>query len=504
VIDRKSLEHHKITKMLAGAVILLTLFTTGCTISSAPEEPTKDVLSSTLTSEETIQDDRNGSFSVLQRLRITNQSAITLHDLVVVFPDERIEFGDVPAGATTNYQDVPHGVYRYAAYDVEVAGQEYEQTVVDWIGEATMHGEFFTYTIEVDPSRWQTEGQVIQLIKASEDPEPDTTHPSTPTFTAIPSTDIVSGEALGKLYETVLSIPAGKTGMPYRGVGIPDMEITGPNAIAVLSDGSLVIADLIDNRLWVFSTTGQLQKTFDLYSLDILNVADLQAYNNELYVLEIYLDPPVHYRINRLSLVGDLIAYYDIPEGYYIENGLTGFMIDCAGNIFLDLAGRLHPFPIADVTLASSSSESNYECNNKTYYMHDTERGEKPKLTAGSITLETSLTYGFGSLSLLKVLPDGSFFVVREDMINDQVIQVDTTVHYISANGEQLGIARVPVDERYYYIMRNLAVGPDGNVYCLLPTSDSLKILRLNFYKSLDPLLPRVEVPNITISTTDK
>jgi hypothetical protein len=325
-----------------------------------------------------------------------------------------------------------------------------------------------------------------------------------PTFTAIPSTDIVSGEALGKLYETVLSIPAGKTGMPYRGVGIPDMEITGPNAIAVLSDGSLVIADLIDNRLWVFSTTGQLQKTFDLYSLDILNVADLQAYNNELYVLEIYLDPPVHYRINRLSLVGDLIAYYDIPEGYYIENGLTGFMIDCAGNIFLDLAGRLHPFPIADVTLASSSSESNYECNNKTYYMHDTERGEKPKLTAGSITLETSLTYGFGSLSLLKVLPDGSFFVVREDMINDQVIQVDTTVHYISANGEQLGIARVPVDERYYYIMRNLAVGPDGNVYCLLPTSDSLKILRLNFYKSLDPLLPRVEVPNITISTTDK
>jgi len=102
-------------------------------------------------------------------LRIINQSNILLHNLVVVFPDERIEFGDVPGGTTTEYRDVPQGVYRYAAYYVEVNGQSYEQPVVDWVGETPMQGENFTYIIDVDPARWQKEGQVIQLVKVSTD-----------------------------------------------------------------------------------------------------------------------------------------------------------------------------------------------------------------------------------------------------------------------------------------------------------------------------------------------
>ncbi len=107
--------------------------------------------------------------SQLQRLRITNQSALTLHDLVVSFPDERIEFGDIPGGTTTEYRDVPQGVYRYAAYDVEVNGQKYQQPVVDWMGEIPMQGEAFTCLIEADPSQWQTQGHVIQLVQVSTD-----------------------------------------------------------------------------------------------------------------------------------------------------------------------------------------------------------------------------------------------------------------------------------------------------------------------------------------------
>ena len=107
--------------------------------------------------------------SPMQKLRIINQSDIALHNMVVRFPDERIEFGDIPGGTTTDYRDVPQGVYRYAAYDVEVNGQSYQQPVVDWVGETPMPGENFTYIIEVDPARWQTEGQVIQLVQVSTD-----------------------------------------------------------------------------------------------------------------------------------------------------------------------------------------------------------------------------------------------------------------------------------------------------------------------------------------------
>ena len=107
--------------------------------------------------------------SPMQKLRIINQSDIALHNMVVRFPDERIEFGDIPGGTTTDYRDVSQGVYRYAAYDVEVNGQSYQQPVVDWVGETPIPGENFTYIIEVDPARWQTEGQVIQLVQVSTD-----------------------------------------------------------------------------------------------------------------------------------------------------------------------------------------------------------------------------------------------------------------------------------------------------------------------------------------------
>jgi WD40 repeat protein len=50
-----------------------------------------------------------------------------------------------------------------------VEGQSYEQPVVDWTGETPMQEENFTYTIDVDPTRWQTEGQIIQLVEVSTD-----------------------------------------------------------------------------------------------------------------------------------------------------------------------------------------------------------------------------------------------------------------------------------------------------------------------------------------------
>jgi len=160
---------------------------------------------------------------------------------------------------------------------------------------------------------------------------------------------------------------------------------------------------------------------------------------------------------------------------------LTGFTVDCNGKIFLEMAGQLKPLPLSNETLIASSTAEQYQCNGKSFTPQTVKPGEKPRFIAGDFTLETSLTMGLGGLSLLKVLPDGSFFVVRSDVVNFQVIQVDDTVHYFQPKDCSLGVARVPVDERYYYVMRNLAVGPDGNVYCLLPKPDSLKILRLNF-----------------------
>ncbi len=164
-----------------SATIIAIILLAACQLPAATTEATSTVqVTPSSTSVPTITATPVGGLSTtspLQKLRIINQSNILLHNLVVRFPDERIEFGDVPGGTTTEYRDVPQGVYRYAAYDVEVNGLKYQQPVVDWVGEAPMQGENFTYILDVDPARWQTEGQVIQLVKVSTDQSVDISLP---------------------------------------------------------------------------------------------------------------------------------------------------------------------------------------------------------------------------------------------------------------------------------------------------------------------------------------
>jgi len=198
--------------------------------------------------------------SPLQKLRIINQNDIALHNLVVIFPDERIEFGDVPGEATTEYRGVSQGVYPYAAYDVEVNGQKYEQPVVDWVGETPMPGENFTYAIDVDPDRWQTESQVIQLVQVSTDqPEqvilPVLNHTvgigkGSPTSLAV-SPDgqwmAVSTQFGVYLYDTITFAESWFTPLPekaWRAIFDPQSGRLG-----VVSDNAIVILDVGNGKL---------------------------------------------------------------------------------------------------------------------------------------------------------------------------------------------------------------------------------------------------------------
>ncbi len=110
----------------------------------------------------------------IQQLRIMNSGNEDLKGLSVLFPGPtadseavRVNFGDVPGGATTSYQAVPAGVYRYAAYEYLLEGRHINQPVVDWVGEKPMEGVQFTYEIQLDLSK-PTGGQ-IQLIAVTVD-----------------------------------------------------------------------------------------------------------------------------------------------------------------------------------------------------------------------------------------------------------------------------------------------------------------------------------------------
>lgn len=110
----------------------------------------------------------------LQKLRIVNSGNQDITHLTVLFPGPtsnaeaaRVEFGDIPAGETTEYQNVPAGVYRYAAYEYTLVDRVVQQAVIDWVGESPMEGLNFTYRIELDSQK--EPGSQILLIEVSVD-----------------------------------------------------------------------------------------------------------------------------------------------------------------------------------------------------------------------------------------------------------------------------------------------------------------------------------------------
>jgi hypothetical protein len=112
--------------------------------------------------------------SAQQQLRIENAGSQEVRGLTVLFPGptadspaRRIEFGDIAAGQTSAYRDVPGGVYRYAAYEYTLDGRLVQQSVIDWIGESPMQGTKFTYRLALDPTKEQ--GEQIQLIEVRVD-----------------------------------------------------------------------------------------------------------------------------------------------------------------------------------------------------------------------------------------------------------------------------------------------------------------------------------------------
>ena len=102
-----------------------------------------------------------------QRLRLTNSGTADILKLVVLFPGGRVSFGELAAGQTSEYRDIPGGVYGYAAFEYELNGQTLQQPVIDWVGESPMDGSAFTYTIRLTP----TEGgrSWIELVNVTRD-----------------------------------------------------------------------------------------------------------------------------------------------------------------------------------------------------------------------------------------------------------------------------------------------------------------------------------------------
>ena len=91
---------------------------------------------------------------------MVNDSSEGLLDLYLLFPEEEVAVGDVAAGATSGYVEVPHGVYGYSAFRFLRGGEPVVQPVIDFVGESPLPIDDYTYVLGVDPD----EGDRLELL----------------------------------------------------------------------------------------------------------------------------------------------------------------------------------------------------------------------------------------------------------------------------------------------------------------------------------------------------
>jgi hypothetical protein len=84
-----------------------------------------------------------------QSLRIHNTGSADIQGLALTFPGSQVAFGNVSAGSTTGYLEVPGGVYSYAAFQFVYQDSVEGNIVIDWVGEEPLTGKRFTYTVQL-------------------------------------------------------------------------------------------------------------------------------------------------------------------------------------------------------------------------------------------------------------------------------------------------------------------------------------------------------------------
>jgi hypothetical protein len=81
-------------------------------------------------------------------IRIANNSSFAFERVDVVFPEDEVSYGAVPAHRTTGYRGV-ETAYRYAYIEVVIDGEELVIQPIDYVGETPLEPGHYTYALNV-------------------------------------------------------------------------------------------------------------------------------------------------------------------------------------------------------------------------------------------------------------------------------------------------------------------------------------------------------------------
>ena len=347
---------------------------------------------------------------------------------------------------------------------------------------------FFTLFLSACNAQLPVEPSATVLLTKPNTPIPLPTAKSTPTVTVIPtatSSPIYCTEVEdGKLYDVVFSIPTGENGIHYEGGDVPESLRWGPAAFTISNDGVFWIADTAGDRLLSFTSEGAFFGKIDLEGLAV-GATDLVVENDVILVLDQSSFPP---KVLRLTIEGDLSGSYDLPKGLYLEDGLTGIALGDQGELLVERIFGLYvtQFLNAKGDLIEKIETTGYPHNGRLYSAYGNgPASDNPKhgfINIGSEKIGIDTTYDLGGIQILGFGESDDFYVLIEEVVQNPAIQVFQTIRHYDIKGNLLGIASMPLDEQYTYVVHDFAFGADGCPYALATRPDHGEILRLYFH----------------------
>lgn len=286
---------------------------------------------------------------------------------------------------------------------------------------------------------------------------------------------------------TLISIPIGAEGVHYKGVGIREMEISGPTSLRIAQDGTFLITDTVAARILRYRSDGS---PLEAVKVDAANaVSDVAVTGSSIFALDDSPEEPV---VHRLTLDGSALEKTTLPEKLRSE-GLSGLTVDDEGAVRGEMRGGAAVVDLFGVERAGKWLAGEHYSVQAPGIKGGSEDRTSGVVVKGQLRIALKVDNAIGGLSVLGVGPDGSLFVLLEEISDTAVLSVDQTVRRYSDDGKLLGVARVPVAERYTYVRNGVAVAPNGQVYALVTRPDRVDVVRLRFSPSLKPILPQGE-----------
>lgn len=185
---------------------------------------------------------------------------------------------------------------------------------------------------------------------------------------------------------------------------------------------------------------------------------------------------------------GSVAGTYAVPREYALPLGLSGIAVGESGEVVLELAGGATLVQLTDAEGRLGVTEiDGYEINGRKLRV----AGFEVTVGEGAADRLVDIPHlaEWGGAALLNADTDGFDLVVDEAALVTGSFQVDQLVRRFGWDGTPLGVARVPLDERLFFIPNGVAIGPEGAIVALVPRFDRLDVVRLTLAEDLEPIL---------------